>query len=283
MNWRVQGYSMTNNKHLIGRRTWNQKATLLIAVISAAAFTCQAGGGGNDDFEVIRRFPHDTTAYTQGLLYLDGQLYESTGQLGRSDVRRVDLETGQVQASVRLASDRFGEGLALLGDKLFQLTWQTHVGYVYEASTLALVDSFAYTGEGWGLATDGTSLIMSDGTATLRFLDPETFETNKEVTVQDQGSALTSINELEYVHGVLYANIYQSDRMVRIDPGTGEVLAWYNLAGLLPRSERTRTTDVLNGIAYHEGTGNLLVTGKFWPALFEIRLREATDGDGEEH
>ena len=274
---------MANTTLLTRLQSWHQNVVVLITVLTGAAFTCQAGGSGNDDFEVIRRLPHDTTAYTQGLLYVDGQLYESTGQLGRSDVRRVDLETGQVQASTRLANNRFGEGLALLGERLFQLTWQTHVGYVYEASTLALVDSFAYTGEGWGLATDGTSLIMSDGTANLRFLDPETFETTKEVTVQDQGSALTSINELEYVQGVLYANIYQSDRMVRIDPNTGEVLAWYNLAGLLPSGERSRTTDVLNGIAYHEGTGNLLVTGKFWPALFEIRLREASDDAGEGH
>jgi glutamine cyclotransferase len=189
----------------------------------------------------------------------------------------VDLETGRVQASTALANNRFGEGLALLGDKLYQLTWQTHVGYVYEAATLALVDSFTYTGEGWGLATDGTSLIMSDGTANLRFLDPESFEVTREVTVQDQGSALTHINELEYVNGELYANIYQSDRVVRIDPNTGNVQAWFNFAGLLPQAERTRNTDVLNGIAYHEGTGNLLVTGKFWPALFEIRVRETSD------
>jgi glutamine cyclotransferase len=186
----------------------------------------------------------------------------------------VDLETGEVQASVRLPNDRFGEGLALLGDKLYQLTWQTNVGYVYDASTLALVDSFDYEGEGWGLATDGTSLIMSDGSARLRYLDPETFEVTREVSVQDQGSALTSINELEYIDGSLYANIYQSDRMVRIDPVSGEVQAWFNLRGLLPREDRSRNTDVLNGIAYHEGTGNLLVTGKFWPALFEIRLVE---------
>jgi len=248
----------------------------LVSVLTVAAFTCH-GSGGNDDYEVVRRFPHDTTAYTQGLLYADGQLYESTGQLGRSQVRKLDLETGQVQASTSLANDRFGEGLALLGDKLYQLTWQTNVGYVYEAETLALVDSFAYTGEGWGLATDGTSLIMSDGTANLRFLDPETFAVVREVTVQDQGSSLTHINELEYILGDLYANIYQSNRMVRIDPGTGEVLAWFNLAGLLRGNERTRTTDVLNGIAYHDGTGNLLVTGKFWPALFEIRLRGSSE------
>ncbi len=245
----------------------------LAAAMATVAFACQVSGA-QSDFEVLRRFPHDTAAYTQGLLYADGQLYESTGQLGRSQVRRVDLETGQVQASVRLPNDRFGEGLALLGDKLYQLTWQTNVGYVYEASTLVLVDSFAYEGEGWGLATDGTSLIMSDGTAKLRYLDPETFEVTQEVNVNDQGSALTSINELEYVNGSLYANIYQSDRMVRIDPVTGEVKAWFNLRGLLPSEDRSRNTDVLNGIAYHEGTGNLLVTGKFWPALFEIRLVE---------
>lgn len=259
---------------------WRKQAVTFAIAMTAVAFACQ-GSGAQSDFEVLRRFPHDTTAYTQGLLYVDGQLFESTGQLGRSQVRRVDLETGQVEASVRLANDRFGEGLALLGGKLYQLTWQTNVGYVYDAATLAVVDSFAYEGEGWGLATDGSSLIMSDGTANLRYLDPETFEVTQEVSVHDQGSALTSLNELEYIDGVLYANIYQSDRMVRIDPVTGEVQAWYNLRGLLPDEERSRTTDVLNGIAYNEETGYLLVTGKFWPALFEIRLVEgegATEG-----
>jgi len=245
--------------------------------LSVVASTCQAGGGAAD-YEIVRRFPHDTTAYTQGLLYIDGQLYESTGLLGRSQLRKLDLETGQVQSSVALPNNRFGEGLALLGDKLYQLTWQTNVGYVYEAETLALVDSFAYEGEGWGLATDGVSLIMSDGTSKLRFIDPDSFEVTNEVTVQDQGSPLTSINELEYVNGTLYANIYQSDRMVRIDPSTGDVRAWFNLRGLLPNEERSRNTDVLNGIAYNEETGNLLVTGKYWPALFEIRLVEQEGG-----
>lgn len=264
---------MSANDIFFRRRARVNDRIVLMSVLTVAAFSCQ-GGGGNADYEVVRRFPHDTTAYTQGLLYEDGQLYESTGQLGRSQVRRLDLETGRVQASVSLPNDRFGEGLALLEGKLYQLTWQSNVGYVYEASTLALVDSFAYQGEGWGLATDGTSLIMSDGTAKLRFLDPETFEVTREVAVHDKGSSLTSINELEYIRGDLYANIYQSDRVVRVDPNTGEVDAWFNLRGLLPSEERTRYTDVLNGIAYREETGNLLVTGKYWPALFEIRLRE---------
>jgi len=252
---------------------WSKQIVTFACALAAVAFACQ-GSGAQSDFEVLRRFPHDTTAYTQGLVYRDGQLYESTGQLGRSQVRRVNLETGRVEAAVSLPDDRFGEGLELLGGKLYQLTWQTNVGYVYEASTLALVDSFTYEGEGWGLATDGTSLIMSDGTARLRYLDPETFEVTQEVSVNDQGSALTSINELEYIDGVLYANIYQSERMVRVDPTTGEVQAWFNLRGLLPSEERSRNTDVLNGIAYNEETGLLLVTGKFWPALFEIRLVE---------
>ena len=260
------------------RRPRVQLRLAFVVALTSVGLTCN-GGYASNDYEVVRRFPHDTTAYTQGLLYVDGQLYESTGQLGRSDVRRVDLETGRVQASTLLPTNRFGEGLALLGDKLYQLTWQTNVGYVYEAETLALVDSFTYAGEGWGLATDGASLIMSDGTANLRFLDPESFEVTREVTVQDQGSSLTHINELEYVQGDLYANIYQSDRVVRIDPSTGNVQEWFNLSGFLPQDERTRNTDVLNGIAYHEGSGNLLITGKFWPALFEIRLlRDSSEG-----
>ena len=265
----------TTNRHT----KWANQIGIFASAMAAIAFACQ-GSGAQSDFEVLRRFPHDTLAYTQGLIYVNGQLYESTGQLGRSQLRRVDLETGEVLAAVSLPNDRFGEGLALLGDKLYQLTWQTNVGYVYEAETLALVDSFAYEGEGWGLATDGSSLIMTDGTANLRYLDPETFEVTQELTINDQGSSLTHVNELEYIDGDLYANIYQSDRVVRIDASTGTVEAWFNLRGLLPDEERSRRTDVLNGIAYNEETGNLLVTGKFWPALFEIRLVEPEGGTG---
>jgi len=225
------------------------------------------------DFDVIRRVPHDTTAYTQGLVYRDGILYESTGLLGRSQVRRVDLPTGRVLKAVPLGPDKFGEGLTLLDGKLYQLTWKSHVGYVYDAVTLAPLDSFSYTGEGWGLTTDGTSLIMSDGTDTLRFLSPHTFKVERRVPVRDKGSPLSALNELEYVNGEIFANIYTGDWIVRIDPKTGTITQWIDCHDLLPAKDYTPSTDVLNGIAYDRGTGNLLVTGKLWPALFEISLK----------
>jgi glutamine cyclotransferase len=247
-----------------------------VVALTTAALACR-GEVRSQDYTIEARYPHDTAAYTQGLVYAEGQLYESTGRLGRSQVRRVDLETGRVLASTPLAPDRFGEGLTLLGDKLYQLTWKSGVGYVYDVQTLARLDSFSYAGEGWGLATDGTSLIMSHGTATLRFLDPGSFQVIREVTVQEEGSPLSQVNELEYVRGALYANVYQSNWLVRIDPGSGEVRDWIDLAGLLPESQRTPTTDVLNGIAFREGTGHLLVTGKLWPTVFEIRLRRSPE------
>jgi glutamine cyclotransferase len=242
----------------------------LVGWIATVALTCL--GTSPRGYTVVRSFPHDTGAYTQGLVYEGGALYESTGRYGQSELRRVELATGRVLAAVPLPDDRFGEGLALLDGKLYQLTWKSGVGYVYLAETLALVDSFAYSGEGWGLATDGALLVMSDGTATLRRLDPRTFEVVGEVTVRDRESPLSQINELEYVRGELFANVYPSDWIVRIDPATGAVLEWIDLAGLLPERERTPSTDVLNGIAFDAATGHLLVTGKLWPALLEIRL-----------
>jgi glutamine cyclotransferase len=240
----------------------------------AIACSRRASGG----FTVVRRFPHDTSAYTQGLLYAGGVLFESTGLYGQSQVRRVELATGRVLTAVSLPADHFGEGLALLGSRLYQLTWKEQVGYVYDAATLARVDSFTYHGQGWGLTTDGSSLIMSDGTATLRFLDPGSFRVSREVTVRDGTSPLLWVNELEYVGGDLFANIYQSDWVVRIDPGTGQVREWLDLAGLLPARERTPGTEVLNGIAFDQDTGNLLVTGKRWPAIFELHLQRPPGG-----
>lgn len=245
------------------------------ALLAAGAACGGAGANQTSDYTVVRRLPHDTGAYTQGLLLHGGRLYESVGQYGRSDIRRVELASGRVLARVPLATDRFGEGLTLLGNRLYQLTWKEGVGYVYDAVTLARVDSFAYQGEGWGLATDGTSLILSDGTARLRFLDPRTFRVAREVTVLDRGSPLLQINELEYIRGELFANVYQSDWIVRIDPVTGTVRSWLDLEGLLPEARRTTSTEVLNGIAYDPATGHLLVTGKHWPELIELRLRQA--------
>jgi glutaminyl-peptide cyclotransferase len=247
------------------------RSSLLILATAAWLAGCD-GSGDRETYAVVSRVPHDTTAYTQGLVYTGGQLYESTGLLGQSQVRRVNRATGQVEAAVPLAADRFGEGLTFLDGKLYQLTWQSGIGYVYDAATLAPLDSFPYEGEGWGLTTDGATLIMSDGTARLRFLDPGTFALVREVTVRDQGSPLSQLNELEYVDGVLFANVYPSDWIVRIDAGSGTVLEWIDLARLLPARDRTPTTDVLNGIAWDAGAGLLLVTGKRWPWMYELRL-----------
>ncbi len=221
---------------------------------------------------LLESHPHDPGAYTQGLVLHDGVFLESTGLYGQSQLRRVDQATGQVLARAVLPPQRFGEGLARLGDRLYQLTWKSQVGYVYDLATLTLVDSFAYAGEGWGLTTDGTDLIMSNGSATLRFLDPATFAVRREVEVRDGRSPLTKLNELEYVNGEVYANVYQSTWIVRIDPDSGLVRQWLDLASLVPKDKRGSTEDVLNGIAYDPATGRLYVTGKRWPQIFSIRL-----------
>ena len=251
-------------------------SAIVLAIAAAGLLACGPGGPPRD-YSIVQQVPHDPQAYTQGLVYQDGVLYESVGEYGRSGLRRVTLATGAVEASVQLTPDRFGEGLALLNGRLYQLTWKSKVGYVYDAATLGLVDSFAYTGEGWGLATDGKALIMSDGTPTLRFIDPATFAVLRQVEVTSEGAPVKELNELEFVKGELFANIYRSDFIIRIDPASGEVRQWINLAGLLSSDERTPNLDVLNGIAYDEVSGNLWVTGKRWPAMFEISIkREAS-------
>lgn len=225
-------------------------------------------------YRILDRYTHDTTAYTQGLVYEGGSLYESTGQYGRSTLRRVDLQTGEVEQSVTLPRDRFGEGLALLDGRLYQLTWKAGIAYVYDAATLALTDSASYEGEGWGLTTDGTSLIMSDGTSRLRFLDPATFQVTRTLEVRfSSQSPVKSLNELEYIGGELFANVYQSDWILRIDPTSGIVKEVVDLVGIMPGYDAASTEEyVLNGIAYDHDTGHLLVTGKQWPLLFRIAL-----------
>lgn len=245
----------------------------------AGLLTVVCFGCGNGDrqasalFDVIARYPHDPTAYTQGLVWDNGVLYESTGQYGHSDVRRVDLQTGRVLASHPLSKDRFGEGLALLHGVLYQLTWESHVAYAYDAATLAPRDSFAYAGEGWGLATDGTSLIMSDGSDSLRVLSPATFKVERVLHVRYKGAPLYKLNELEYVNGDVLANVYESNWVLRIDPNTGNVRELLSFGDLYP--DRAPTAEVMNGIATAPVRGALLLTGKFWPVLFEVRLRSS--------
>lgn len=241
-----------------------------VALVTLALWACAAAAVL--DYRVNAQFPHDPNAFTQGLLFHAGLLYESTGKYGRSEIRVTDLQTGNVIQSRRLPADRFGEGLARLGDRLYQLTWQSGVGYVYELETLTLADSFTYAGEGWGLTSDGSSLIVSDGTPVLRFLDSKTYEVTHELRVMDGGFPLSQINELEYIDGELFANVYPSDWIVRIDLKTGVVMERYSLRGLLAIEDRTALTDVLNGIAYSTEERKLFVTGKNWPYLFDIQL-----------
>ena len=219
---------------------------------------------------MVRSFPHDPGAFTQGLLVYDGKLYESTGLNGRSSLRRVDLESGIVEQQVELPAALFGEGLARVGGRLFQLTWQNQRVLVWDLATLKKEAELSYEGEGWGLCYDGQHLVMSDGSSLLTLRDPTTFAKVGQVEVRRKGAPVANLNELECVDGVIYANIWQDDHIARIEPKTGEVTAWIDAAGLLSPAE-SRGVDVLNGIAYLPSTGNLLVTGKLWPRVFEIR------------
>jgi glutaminyl-peptide cyclotransferase len=226
-------------------------------------------------YRVIRSYPHDSAAYTQGLVYVDGVLYESTGLNGRSSVRKVRLETGEVLARTVVDPAYFAEGLAEWQGKLVQLTWQSGTGFVYDRATLTLKGTFTYPGEGWGLTHDGKRLILSDGTATLRFLSPDSFREIGRISVRDRGTPVPNLNELEFVRGEIYANVWHSNRIARISPATGEVLGWIDLTGLLPRGSVSNSEAVLNGIAYDSANDRLFVTGKLWPRLFEIRVTDA--------
>lgn len=246
--------------------------TALATLVTALALSACGSAESREPaaFDVVAQFPHDPTAYTQGLLWADSVLYESTGRYGHSEVRRVDLRSGRVLAARSLAADRFGEGLALLKGRLYQLTWQSGIAYTYDAITLAARDSFHYAGEGWGLTTDGTSLIMSDGSDSLRILSPASFEVQRVVHVRYNGSPLQKLNELEYVNGEVLANVYESDWVLRIDPATGDVRELIDFANLYPK--RAAWSEVMNGIAIGPDSGQLLLTGKLWPTMFEVRL-----------
>jgi glutamine cyclotransferase len=222
-------------------------------------------------YRVVHVFPHDSEAFTQGLVYRDGLFYEGTGLNGRSTIRKVKIETGQVMQLQKLDSQYFGEGIAILNDTLFQLTWQSGIAFLYDRTTFTRTGTFSYTGEGWGLTHDERRLIMSDGTATLRFIDPASHKEISRLAVRDGGKPVLNLNELEYIKGEVFANVWQTDRIARISPKTGEVTGWIDLKGLLPASEQAPDA-VLNGIAYDAAGDRLFVTGKLWPKVFEIRI-----------
>ena len=222
-------------------------------------------------YRVVKIYPHDRMAFTQGLQYVDGVLYEGTGQNGQSGIRKVELETGKVLQHQPLDAKYFGEGITVWQNTIVQITWQSEIGFVYDKASFKQLKSFSYTGEGWGLTHDGTRLIMSDGTAYIRFLDPVTFKESGRVMVKDNGVAISKLNELEFVKGEIVANVWMTSRLVRISPKTGEVLGWIDLAGLLDPRDAIGT-DVLNGIAYDAKGDRLFVTGKWWPKLFEIKI-----------
>ncbi len=221
--------------------------------------------------EVVKEYPHDVKSYTQGLFFEDGQLYESTGQYGQSTFRKVDLKTGEPQRKLDFSRKYFVEGSVMFGNELFVLTWTNRVAFVYDASTLEYKATYSYPREGWGLTTDGESLIASDGSASLYFMGKD-FRVSRKVTVKMNGQPVRFLNELEYIDGKIWANVYTSDLIVIIDPDTGNVEAVVDCTGLLPDRLRTGDTDVLNGIAYNPADRKIYLTGKNWPKLYEVRL-----------
>jgi glutamine cyclotransferase len=241
---------------------------LAFAFLTFVVITASAADG----FRVVNSYPHDRNAFTQGLIFLDGHLYESTGEEGHSSLRMVDLESGRVLHEAALGQKYFAEGLTQWGSTLVQLTWLTHVGFIYDRFSFRVLRTFNYDYEGWGLTQDGKNLIESDGSTTLRFLDPVSFKEVRRIEVTDHGTPVQELNELEYIHGEIYANVWHTDRIARISPVTGYVLGWIDLTGLLPADQHTGAEGVLNGIAYDAEHDRLFVTGKLWPLLFEIKV-----------
>jgi glutamine cyclotransferase len=253
-----------------------RSAVILLLMGTIGFFSGQPGGAPGQvptyGFQLVRSYPHDRTSFTQGLIVRDGFFYEGTGLNGRSALRKVKIETGEVLQHRALDQQYFGEGITEWQGSLLQLTWQSQIGFVYDANTFERTRTFAYTGEGWGLTHDGTRLILSDGSPKLRFLDPATFKETGGVVVRDARGPVEDLNELEFVKGEVFANIWQSDRIARIDPKDGRVTGWIDLTGLMSAAERGTTDAVLNGIAYDAAADRLFVTGKLWPRIFEIKL-----------
>jgi glutamine cyclotransferase len=264
------------------------KSTNHLILVLALALSCFQCGNGDQPpkapatngppakygYQIVNIWPHDSNAFTQGLILMDGKLLESTGEQGRSSLRRVELETGKVLKKVDVPEPYFAEGIAMLNGKVYQLTWQHHIGFIYDAQTFERTGQFNYDGEGWGLATDGQSLILSDGSSRIRFINPADFKVTKTITVRDGTHEVDQLNELEYVNGEIYANVWHDNRIAAIDPQNGHVNSWIDLHGLMPQEELQDSEAVLNGIAYDQANNKLFVTGKLWPRLFEIRVKK---------
>lgn len=231
-------------------------------------------------YEVVRAFPHDKTAFTEGLFFRDGFLYEATGLRGRSSVRKIKLETGEIVQEKKLEDQYFGEGIVAWKNQLLQLTYTSETGFVYDIDDFRLLRTFHYRGQGWSLTQDGKQIIMDDGSSKIRFWNAETLTETRELEVTDNGKPVEYLNELEWVKGEIYANVWHTDRIARINPQTGRVVGWINLAGLLPMKdalpEPEGNEQVLNGIAYDQAADRLFVTGKYWPTVFQIRVRRET-------
>jgi glutamine cyclotransferase len=250
-------------------------------VCTLSGSSCNGGGSATSNgkvptygYEVVKAYPHSTDAFTQGLEYRGGKLFESTGGEGESSLRLVDLETGKVLDKLDVPMPYFAEGLTLLNGKIYQLTWQNQVGFIYDANTLSKIGQFNFEGEGWGLTNDDQSLILSDGTSEIRFLDPDTFKVTKTIAVRDGNRPIQKLNELEYFNGEIYANVWHQDEIAIVNPQTGRVNGWVDLKGLLQPGEVSDPEAVLNGIAHDATSQRVFVTGKLWPKLFEIRIKK---------
>jgi glutamine cyclotransferase len=278
---------LVKNANLVSRRAWSivvavalaltacgRKAEPKIPSVPVSPPSADAPAV-HYSYEVIKAWPHDRAAFTQGLAFHGAALLESTGLNGQSSLREVELPTGRVLKHVSLPGEFFGEGLAVWHGHAYQLTWQNQRGFVYDADTFRREREFTYAGEGWGLTTDGQALLLSDGTNRIRCFDPETFKVRRTIEVTMDGKPVDRLNELEWVNGEIFANVWQTDRVVRIDPATGRVRGVIDFRGLLAAIDRGPDTDVLNGIAYDAASDRLFITGKRWPKIFEVRLKVA--------
>ena len=255
-----------------GTKTQRKAASIICAAFLCVFVPLWSFPQQQSGYRVVKSYPHDRTAFTQGLEYRDGVLYEGTGLVGRSSLRKVNLDTGQVLQKFDVPPPYFGEGITVLNNQIFELTWQSQTGFIYDKSNFGIVRSFNYPGEGWGLTNDGKQIYMSDGSSQIRIWDPATLKETRRITVKDGSREVTQLNELEFVRGEILANVWQTDRIARVSPADGRVLGWIDLTGILDKAERPDPQAVLNGIAYDAAGDRLFVTGKLWPRIFEIKL-----------